>query len=74
MGLVRIWPILLQKSLPLDHNFSGLLTRFLKRAPGTVTQSLPFILTSVALRKAMPSGVGGYDETARRKLSHAAHQ
>ena len=30
-----------------------------QRAPSTVTQSLPFILTSVALRKAVPSGVGG---------------
>src|SRR5262245_4923382 len=30
-----------------------------QRAPRTVTQSLPFILTSVALRKDVPSGVAG---------------
>src|SRR3954466_11435753 len=30
-----------------------------QRAPNMVTQSLPFILTCVALRKAVPSGVGG---------------
>src|SRR5262249_10461086 len=30
-----------------------------QRAPNMVTQSLPFILTCVALRKGVPSGVGG---------------
>ena len=30
-----------------------------QRAPSTVTRSLPFILTSVALRKCVPSGVEG---------------
>src|ERR1700731_3156901 len=30
-----------------------------QRAPSTVTQSLPFILTSVALRQPVPSGAAG---------------
>src|SRR6201999_2579441 len=45
-----------------------------QRAPSTVTQSLPFILTSAALRKTAPNGGCGSDETARCKQSHAAYQ